>query len=463
MRAGKVRSKSSAVGGAHRVSEAKGNALMRDRAVGSDRDIQSGGQRHFLLLQGPCGQFFSELKTSLTAQGHRCTRVAINGGDYVNGVRAGILPFRASFADWPHWLEDFARREGVTDLICYGDCRPYHRAAIQVLKPAGVAVHVLEEGYLRPNWVTCESEGVNGFSALTRIDLGRVDPSALSDPLIRPEVELKGTHWHYILSGFLYYFWTFLLTPAFPRYESHRDIDIVGEAALWLGRYVTMPWRRFKTRKALEAIKNLGRPIHLVLLQLNGDSQIRVHSSFDSTRDFAEFCIAEFAAGASPETILVFKNHPLDNGIIRLEQVIADAARRSGIEDRVFFVETGKLVPLLESAISVTAVNSTACHQALLRSIPTMVLGRAVFNHPQVTAQGRLADFFRLRPMKDRGAYEKLVNLMRATCQFNGGFYSQQGRDALMPGLTRALAEGLPLPQSFELPANVRRGDRRAS
>lgn len=436
---------------------------MRERTVGSGRGFQSGSQRHFLLLQGPCGQFFSELKRSLTAQGHRCTRIAINGGDYVNGARAGVVAFRASFADWPHWLEDFARREGVTDVLCYGDCRPYHRAAIQVLKPAGISIHVLEEGYLRPNWVTCESDGVNGFSALTRIDLGRVDHSALTDPLVRPEIELKGTHWHYLLSGFLYYLWTFLLTPAFPRYESHRDIDIIGEAALWLGRYVSMPWRRLRTRRALESIRASGKPIHLVLLQLNGDSQIRVHSSFDSTRDFAEFCIAEFAAGASPDTLLVFKNHPLDNGIIRLERVIGEAARRHAIAERVFFVETGKLVPLLERAISVTAVNSTACHQALLRSIPTMVMGRAVFNHPQITAQGRLADFFRLRPMKDRAAYEKLVNLMRATCQFNGGFYSRQGREALLPSLTEALAEGLPSPQSFELPAAMRREDRRVS
>lgn len=422
---------------------------MADQVRGNNPGDRIGRERHFLLLQGPCGRFFGQLKSALKDQGHRCTRIALNGGDYISGLTSGIKPFRASFADWPHWLRDFAGREGVTDVVCYGDCRPYHRAAIETLSALGVTVHVLEEGYLRPNWITCENAGVNGFSALTRVDLNQVDHSQLHDPLRKPEVELKGTHWHYVLSGFLHYFWTFMLTPLFPRYQSHRDIDIVGEAALWVGRYVSHPLRRYRTARALRAIDRSGKPLHLVLLQLNGDSQIKVHSSFKSTREFAEYCLAEFAAGASPDTLLVFKNHPLDNGIIDLHGVITAAARRLGIKDRVHFVETGKLVPLLERAISVTAINSTACHQALLRSIPTMVLGRAVFNHPQITAQGRLADFFRLRPMKGTAAYEKLVNLMRATCQFNGGFYSKQGRDTLMPHLTRALVAGLPAPEEF--------------
>ena len=90
-------------------------------------------------------------------------------------------------------------------------------------------------------------------------------------------------------------------------------------------------------------------------------------------------------------------NHPLDNGIVDLRRIIRDEATRHGLEQRVFFVETGKMVPLLEQALSATAINSTACHQALLRGIPTMVLGRAVFNHQQIVPRMRLADFFRLR------------------------------------------------------------------
>ena len=409
--------------------------------------------RHFLLLQVPCGRFYSHLQRAIEADGHRCTRVAINGGDLISGLFDGITLYRRSLSDWPQWLTGLAAHQKVTDLICYGDCRPYHRAAVSALEPLGVAIHVLEEGYLRPNWITCEAGGVNGNSALTRVNLDRIDALRLGAEADEPEQKFKGAHWHYMLSGFIHYFWTLLLTPMFPRYESHRELDIVGEAALWIERFVAWPARKSRTARALKAIARIGRPAHLVLLQLNADSQLRDHSSFRSVRHFAEFCLAEFAASGVTDAVLVFKNHPLDNGVINLGRVIREEAQRLELADRVFFVDSGKLVPLLENAISVTAINSTALHQALLRGIPAMVLGKAVFNHPQIVPRMRLADFFRLRPHKGTASYRKLVGLMRKTSQYNGGYYNSDSRRVLLPRLVRALVDGTPEPRAFELPA----------
>ena len=224
-------------------------------------------KRHFLLLQMPCGQFGRDLHKALRADGHRCTRIAINGGDLMGALRQRSIAYTRSLADWPSWISALVQAEAVTDLVCYGDCRPYHRAAIQALKPLGVRIHVLEEGYLRPNWVTCETDGVNGFSALTTIDLDRVPPQ----PTAKTERNLHASNLRYCLAGFSYYFWTFMLTPMFPRYETHRELDIVGEATLWLQRLLSWPVRRSRTERALRAIERLQKPVHLVLLQLNGD------------------------------------------------------------------------------------------------------------------------------------------------------------------------------------------------
>jgi capsular polysaccharide export protein len=409
-------------------------------------------QRHFVELQMPCGRFGRQLQRSLKAAGHRCTRIAINGGDLVAGLGGRTVLYSQSFADWTSWLADFARRENVTDIICYGDCRPYHRQAIDTLRPMGISIHVLEEGYLRPNWVTCESDGVNGNSRLATIDLNRVVP--IPAPEVS-ETKLHASNIRYAMAGVSYYLWTLLLMPLFPRYVSHRDLDIVGEATLWLQRIFSWPMRRNRTERALKKIEELNRPVHLVLLQLNGDSQIKVHSKFQSTRQFVEHCISEFAASATHDALLVFKNHPLDNGVINLNRVIAKEAARRGLTGRVFFVETGKLVPLLEKSASATAINSTACHQALLRGIPTNVLGQAVFNHPQIVSRMRLADFFRLRPCKNQADYDKLIGLMRQTCQFNGGFYSEEGRRILLPVLSKALIEGMPDITEFEIETPV--------
>lgn len=394
----------------------------------------------------PCGRFGRELQRSLKNAGCACSRIAINGGDLMSALRGSAVAYTRSLADWPSWIASFAVQHGVTDLVCYGDCRPYHRAAIEALKPFGITVHVLEEGYLRPNWITCETDGVNGYSALTGLDLDRV----AHQPPVPPEIKLKASNLHYCLAGFIYYWWTWLLTPLFPRYEAHRDLEIVGEATLWLQRLASWPLRRMSTRRALKEIVRADKPVHLVLLQLNGDSQIKVHSGFGSTREFVEHCIAEFAAARAGDSLLVFKNHPLDNGVIDLRRIIAGEAERHGIQDRVHFVETGKLVPLIDRAISATAINSTACHQALLRGIPTIVLGRAVFNHPQIVSRMRLADFFRFRPVKDPADYEKLVSVMQQTCQVNGGFYSEEGRAILLPSLVASLINGMPAARSFE-------------
>ena len=416
--------------------------------------------RHFVLLQMPCGAFGRHLMKSLAAAGQRCTRIAFNGGDVVNSLPYWPTMFRGPEAEWPAWIAGFARREGVTDLVCYGDCRAYHRAAIETLSAMGISVHVLEEGYLRPNWITCEPGGVNGNSILASVDLDQVGPTP---PAPDDETKLHPSTLRYCASGVIYYTSSLFSRYLFPHWQTHRDIDILGEAALWLERLFLWPVRRWRTRRALGAIDRLNKPFHLVLLQLNGDSQIKVHSDFDSVRHFVEYCIAEFAASGTQESLLVFKNHPLDSGIVDLRRIIRAEATRRGLADRVFFVETGKLVPLLEKALSATAVNSTACHQALLRGIPTMVLGRAVFNHHQIVPRMRLADFFRLRPCPDRADYLKLVSLMRHTCQFNGGYYSGEGRRILLPALTEALISGTPSVDAYLIPEEQRPATKQAS
>lgn len=424
-------------------------------------DPGGGSRRRFLLLQGPCGPFFRQLQSHLKRSGYPAVRVAFNGGDLVSALGGETLRYRRSLADWPAWVSALVKRGGFTDLVCYGDCRPYHRAAIAALKPLGVRIHVMEEGYLRPHWVTCEGEGVNGFSKLASVNLEDLDEELLDAAPVRDEERFVSPQWHYMLSGFMHYFWVVMLTALFPRYVSHRDLSATGEAALWLARLLGWPRRNSHTAKELKRLKSTGKPHHLVLLQLNGDSQLREHSDFSSVRHFVEHCLSEYAASASREAVLVFKNHPLDNGVINLARLVRQGAIRHGLLDRVFFIDSGKLVPLLDGAVSVTSINSTACHQPLRRGIPTLVLGRAVFNHPELTPRMRLAHFFKVRPLPDGRAYQLFVRLLQATCQVHGGYYSREARSFAVPGVAQLLIDGNPDPAQFMVhpdaaPAKVR-------
>lgn len=392
---------------------------------------------HVLLLQMPCGAFGRHLQGALERSGARCTRIVLNGGDLMNtiGLARGKVLYRKSPAEWPSWIADFALTNGVTDVVCYGDCRFYHCAAIDVLKPMGVKIHILEEGYLRPNWITCEPDGVNGFSALSEIDIESL-PATSAHPA---EIELKSSFLHYIWLGFLYYLWQFVFYPVFPKYESHRDLSVTLEAMLWIRRGLTWPMRRIQSSRNSKRIHALKKPVHLVLLQLNGDSQIRVHSDFSSVWEFARYCIAEFAESCPSDDLLVFKNHPLDNGVIPLRKLIMAEAAQTGLTGRVLFVDGGNLVSLLEQAVSAISINSTACHQALRRGIPTLVLGRSVYNHPLITSRMKMREFVRTLPAKKRSDYDKLISCMIRYSQINGGFYSEQGCTILVPSLIAAL------------------------
>lgn len=404
---------------------------------GANPGVSDVAARSYLLLQMPCGNFGRELQSSLIEAGHQCTRIVLNGGDLVDALGQPFVSYRKSAAEWPSWIESFATSRSVTDLVCYGDCRPYHCAAIDVLQPLGIRIHVLEEGYLRPNWITCEANGVNGFSELTKVDVGELPDL----PDLRPETELPSSFLKYCWLGFVYYAVVFLLRPAFPRYHSHRDLGLLLEAGLWLRRWASWPARRSRLRRVYEAISRSKDPVHLVLLQLNGDSQVKVHSDFGSVVDFARLCISEFAASGVREGLLVIKNHPLDNGFIPLGKLISEEAERQGVADRVLFADGGNLVSLMGRSVTAISINSTACHQALRRCIPTLLVGRAVFNHPEITSDLPMRKFFARHPVKKPEDYHKLIKHMMRTCQINGGFYNREGRAILVPALVAALTK----------------------
>ncbi|CAK0753412.1 capsular polysaccharide export protein [Gammaproteobacteria bacterium] len=114
-------------------------------------------KRIFLFLQGPIGPCFRLLAERLQAEGHVVTKINIWGGDIVDFPN-GIC-YRGKAEDWSNWIIEEAMRRGTTDLVLFGDQRPAHREAIAVLKDKLERIHVLEEGYFRPDWVTLDRGG----------------------------------------------------------------------------------------------------------------------------------------------------------------------------------------------------------------------------------------------------------------------------------------------------------------
>ena len=126
----------------------------------------------FVFLQGPHGPFFAQLAKMLRHAGARCIRVGFNRGDQAFwSPMSDYIAFRHDHSAWPETFERILTEHHVTDLVLYGDTRAIHAQAIEIAKARGIKIHVFEEGYLRPYWVTYERNGSNGHSRLMDMTL----------------------------------------------------------------------------------------------------------------------------------------------------------------------------------------------------------------------------------------------------------------------------------------------------
>lgn len=331
------------------------------------------------------------------------------------------------------FLHGFIAAQGVSDLVLYGDSRPYHAAARAIAKGLGLRVHCFEEGYLRPYWATYERGGVNGNSALMQLGL----------PEMRAALRVAGAHapaapsqwgalWHHTWYGFRYHLNFLFPQGAHGQRQTHRSHSVLSELRLHARRILWLPLaalrRHIQTRKLLRA----GAPFHLGLLQLGHDASLRAHSDYDSMRAFVADVIEGFASGAPAHHHLVFKAHPLEDGREGLRSFVRRTAHAKGLVGRVHYLMGGKIGPLMDRARSAVTVNSTAAQQALWRGLPVLTLGRAVYAKPGLVAAQPLAAFFTSPQKPDRDAYADFRQFLLETSQFSGGFYTAAGRAELL-------------------------------
>jgi capsule polysaccharide modification protein KpsS len=116
-----------------------------------------------ILLQGPAGPFMKRFAHDLRRAGIRVTKVNFHAGEELYYRDPDAVAFREPFDAWPAYLRALVREREVEAIFLFGDCRPLHRQAIAVAHELGVRVWVWEEGYLRPDWITLEEDGVNGY------------------------------------------------------------------------------------------------------------------------------------------------------------------------------------------------------------------------------------------------------------------------------------------------------------
>ncbi|MCX7643979.1 MAG: capsule biosynthesis protein CapA [Rhodobacteraceae bacterium] len=391
-------------------------------------------QRRFLFLQGPHGPFFSALARMLAAAGAECWRVGFNAGDAAFWRdRARYIPYRGAPEDWPETFDRTVADLGITDVVLYGDTRPVHAAAAERAKARGLTLHVFEEGYLRPYWITYERGGANGNSRLMELGIDEMRAALARAGTDQPEAPARwGDMRQHMFYGALYHFFVLALNRGYPGFRPHRGIGVAGEFALHLRRLFASPLLMAERALTSARVAWSGRPYHLVLLQLAHDASLLSHGGVAGQEEFLAQVIDGFAEGAPAHHLLVFKAHPLEDGRTPLRATIRRLARARGIGARVRYVPGGKLARLLAEARSAVTVNSTAAQQALFRGLPVKCVGRAVYGKPEFVSQQTMAEFFAAPLRPDVGAYRDFRRFLLETSQVPGGFYSLRGRRAAL-------------------------------
>lgn len=398
-------------------------------------------RHHFLFLQGLRSPFFYRLGQALRQQGVSVTKVQFTSGDLLYWP-GRALRCQASVGELPAFYQSLLASGQYTDVVLFGDCRPVHQPAIALAKQLGLKVHVFEEGYFRPNWVTLERNGVNGHSDLPHDpDWYRAAaaclPKRAASETIGPSMNQRVFHdvSYNVCNAFNRWL--------FPQYPSHVTYSIAAEYKAYIKRFARV---KYTQKTYIDAVARLldkdARPFFLVALQLRGDAQLRFHSQYANTAHFIRDVLISFAKHAPVDTQLVIKNHPLDPGFTDYGNLITRNATQLGIKDRVVFLESGHLPSLLDHARGMVTINSTTIGQAMFHRCPTIALGRSMFDMPGLTHQGSLASFWCAPEKVDSALFKSFQAVVMHTTQINGGLYTAKGiRLAVQEALPRLLAE----------------------
>ncbi len=395
--------------------------------------------RRFLFLQGPTCAFFPATAAGLRALGHSCFRINLCLGDKLFWRGPGATDYRGKARDWPGFIAGFLDREAITDLVLLGEQRLYHRQAIAAAKARGVQVVVTDYGYIRPDWLILEREGLGAASLFPR------DPAViLAQAASLPPIDFAQ---HYADSfpaqaaGDVAYHLANLLPWPFPHY---RRFTLHHPVVNYLGTGWQLITRAAQTRAAAALLGRLrGQELYLYAMQMETDFSLRAYSRFADNDEALAAAIASFARGAAPGAHLVVKVHPLDPGLKQWPQRVARIAAGLGMAGRVHFLGGAlHMDAVIDACRGVVTVNSTLAFRALQKGRPVLALGEAIYNLPGLAWQGEADGFWQGSTVPDPALVAAFIQGVAACLQVRGTGFRRPGLDAAIRNTVRRLHLG---------------------
>jgi capsular polysaccharide export protein len=378
--------------------------------------------KRVLLLQGPHGPFFQRIANVLAHSGALAIhKINFNGGDAAFYVEEAIA-YKGDLAGWPAYLTTFIEQHAIDCIMVFGDCRPIHIEARAVAYKHDVQYWVFEEGYIRPNFITLELHGVNGYSCLPT---ERYAYDKWPTKELPKEVQVPASFKLAAKYAMAYFSAATFAQPWFRRYQHHRNLTVL-DGWYWVRSYIRKVRFQAKEVNALDDVKPKGTGKYfLAVLQVAADAQVAMHSPYESIAEFIVDTVRSFAQHAAKDAILVIKHHPMDRGYSDYCPLIAELETRHGLAGRLRYIHDHHLPTLLENAEGVVTINSTVGLSALSHGTPVITMGHAVYDMDGLTCQVGLEAFWRnpqaYKP--DAELHRKFLNYVTVHTQINGNFY----------------------------------------
>ena len=391
---------------------------------------------NFVFLQGPRSPFFSRIAQQLSALGCGVFGINVCIGDSLVWKGPNTVNYRGRLSDWPTYLSVFFKKNNITDIVLLGEQRSYHKPAIEVAKALGIRVTVTDFGYLRPDWITLEREGMSGNSWFPR-DPDAILKLAQHAPAYSLDKCYQDSFWTMAFGDMLYDFSCFFFGWLYPHYRRsyRRDLSIIYYPAMGL-RLLLANKGHQQAEQRLAVLKSQQARYFVFPLQLENDFQIIAYSPFKSIKVAIELVLESFAKYADQEVRLLFKVHPWDPGLTNWKKFIVNTAEQLGIAQRIDYFAVGNLEQIYLGSAGVVTINSTAAITALQLGCPVKTLGAAIYDVEGLTYKESLDSYWQQAKKPDQSLVVAFIKAMVSTIQIRGVFYSE-------PGLTSAVTEAV--------------------
>ena len=375
-----------------------------------------------LFLMGPIGSFFSRLSNYLEENNVRTYKISFPLYEY-GFPKSRLIKYHKDISLFKNFLKKILIEKKIKHIFMYGNVFIPHRHAlclVEELKKEDLYVntHIFELGYLRPNFVTLENNGINYSSNFIKSREFYLKQDSYQ---VFP---IPKKHSHFRIRKI----WKTIsfINHCFKTYKIVQNEHKLQPKPIYIWYQIKGFFLKFFFRLTEYKLKKkclFEKKFFLVVMQVSTDSQLTEGSDIKDNKKFIFNVIKDFAK-ANVDFNLVFKHHPRDRGYKNYFRLIEKLSKEFGVYKKVFYIHDYFLSKLFQNSNckGTVLINSTVGYQSLYHSIPLKSLGVAPYNIEGLSDQRDLVSFFKKPLPVDKSFFNKFYKYILENSQINGNF-----------------------------------------